>query len=173
MSTTTAQKWDIDQPIPKSKKVSKTFEGEYSNLNSRLRYTSSDLRTKPRVAAIQALWNSTDPYTQNEVSVENGRLSRIYDVDHIHEVQVIVYAASRISGLTSRAIDSLCTQVNDVSNLVITNSSVNRSKGQVIKWFLSRLDKGNELPLLATLIQTSTGTKRSIAQYSGYIADVI
>jgi hypothetical protein len=173
--TTKHRKWVNREPTEHLKpgKFVERLPAELPNLNKGLRYTSKELRTRPRVNAIQALRADIDPYTLENIVLKNEGLPTEYDVDHIHEVQVLVYAIKHTSQLSFRAVERLRTEINDVSNLVITHRSVNRSKGQAIKYFLSHFDTQLELPLLAALVQTSTGGKRQIAQFSRRIAGVI
>jgi hypothetical protein len=162
-----------DELIPrKSKFIQKTI-GELPDLNKALRYSSKQLRTKPQVLAIQNLRGFIDPYTKANISLENGNLSESYNMDHIHEVQVFVYAINHVPRLSSRAIEHLRTEINDVSNLVITDANVNKSKGQAIKLFLDQLDTVREQPLIAALVQVGTGGLRQIAGFSAQIVGLI
>ncbi|CAF0905830.1 unnamed protein product [Adineta ricciae] len=162
-----------DTPIRKSTKHIERHSGEHADLYVALRCTSNQLRTRTNVSTIINLRNYLDPYTKNNLSLENGKLPNGYDVDHIHEVQVLIYAVNEIKAFSTKTIECLRAEVNDVSNLVITTCGVNRSKGQAMKYFLNHVEKENEFSLLTALVQTSSGKERQIASYSGYIVDLI
>ena len=162
-----------DELIPRKSKFTERTIDESSNLNNILRYSSNQLRAQPRVVAIQNLRESIDPYTKADIILETGKLSKLYEVDHIHEVQVFVYAIRHVPQLPSRLVEHIRTEINSVSNLVITDASVNKSKGQAVKTFLKQLDTASKQPLLAALVQIGAGELSRIAPFASHIAGLI
>jgi hypothetical protein len=168
MNANAAEPQNIDESIPRTTKFTQRFPGESEGQDTALRYTSRELRKSSRVNVIQALRQYVDPYTKRNLDLSNA-----YDVDHIHEVQVLIYAINHTPPLSRKTYEGLREEINNVSNLVITDPSINRSKGQAIRYFLNHLDTKNEFSLLFALVQESTGDQRQTAPYSRNIVDLI
>ncbi|CAF3500943.1 unnamed protein product [Rotaria sp. Silwood1] len=139
-----------------------------------------DLRTdQDRVQALVNRCQNMDPYTKTKLSMENGEpILNIYDIDHIHEAQILACAIRHTPELAPRISNTLVLRplrsvLNDVSNLAITEGKVNRSKGQAVKYFLGHFQTSTELPLLSAFIQTADGKERSIAHFARNIVDTI
>ncbi|CAF1022157.1 unnamed protein product [Rotaria sordida] len=139
-----------------------------------------DLRTDHgRIQAIVDRRLNMDPYTKVKLSMENGEpILNHYDIDHIHEAQILACAIRHTPELAPRVSNTLVLQplrsvLNDVSNLAITEAKVNRSKGQAVKYFLGHFQTSTELPLLSAFIQTADGKERSIAHFARNIVDTI
>lgn len=132
-----------------------------------------------RIEVVAKRQHNTDPYTKIELVIENEKLVlEDFDIDHIHEAQVLASAILHTPELAPRVRNALLLKplrsaLNDVSNLVITEAKVNRSKGQAVKLFLGHVHKSTELPLLAAFIQTADGKERSIARFAQNIVKTI
>jgi hypothetical protein len=149
------------------------------DLTSYLR--ANDLRTnQSHIRMIIQRYQNTDPYTKTKLNIENYNKSipGNFDIDHIHEAQILACAIKHTPVLIPRdgnilALRPLRSVFNDISNLAITEASVNRSKGQAIKYFLGHYETNRDMSLLATFIQTANGKERSIAHLSRNIIDLI
>ncbi|CAF3592383.1 unnamed protein product [Rotaria sordida] len=122
-----------------------------------------DLRTDHgRIQAIVDRRLNMDPYTKVKLSMENGEpILNHYDVDHIHEAQILACAIRHTPELAPRVSNTLVLQplrsvLNDFSNLAITEAKTS-----------------TELPLLSAFIQTADGKERSIAHFARNIVDTI
>lgn len=140
-----------------------------------------DLRSKQsRIRKVMDKYERIDPYTKASLEIDdNQALPSNFDIDHIHEAQILACAIEHTPELIKPstgnivALRPLRIVLNDEPNLTITEASVNRSKGQAMKYFLNHYGKKTEMPLLASFIQTATGKERSIAQFAQNIVDVI
>ena len=141
---------------------------EYSELKGDLRYSFDKLRSPTNVNAIIEKYNTIDIYTQQPVTFENnGRLQKQYEIEHIHEIQVLVYAIKRATpSLLGRALGPLCEIINDIPNLGICHKSVNILKGGAVKYFLDHLEKPKKISFYDALTRYSTGAIRPNAQYA-------
>ena len=148
------------------------------DLTSYLRRT--DLRNnRRRTQTLVQRYHNTDPYTKACLELENSsRIAGNFDIDHIHEAQCFACAIRRTPEFlpcTSHvlALRPLRRVLNDVENLTITDASLNRSKGQAMKYFLGQYETSNAISLLAAFIQTASGKERSIAHFATNIIDLI
>ncbi|CAF2965027.1 unnamed protein product [Rotaria sp. Silwood2] len=139
-----------------------------------------DLRTdQDRIRVIMDRHQNMDPYTKAKLGMKSGEsILSHYDVDHIHEAQILACAIRYTSELIPRVSNTLILRplrsvLNDASNLTITEAKINRSKGQAVKYFLGHFQTLSELPLLSVFIQTADGKERSIAHFARNIVDTI
>ena len=148
------------------------------DLTSYLR--ENDLRTnQSHIRTIIQRYQNTDPYTKVKLKIENNKyIPANFHVDHIHEAQILACAIKHTPELIPRngnilALRPLRSVFNDIPNLVITEDSINQSKGQAIRYFLGHYETNTDMSLLATFIQTANGKERSIAHLSRNIIDLI
>lgn len=140
-----------------------------------------DLRSKStRLRQLVDKYERIDPYTKASLEIgTDENLPTNFDIDHIHEAQILACAIQHTPGLVKPssenilALRPLRNVLNDVPNLAITEASVNRSKGQAVRYFLNQYETNSEISLLAVFIQTSKGKERSIAHFARNIVDVI
>jgi len=139
-----------------------------------------DLRTNPsRIRSIVQRYKNIDPYTKAKLEIENNEnIPANFHIDHIHEAQILACAIKHTPELIPRdgnilALRPLRRVLNDISNLAITEASINQSKGQAIRYFLGHYETNTDISLLAAFIQTASGKERSIAHFSMNIVDLI
>lgn len=148
------------------------------NLSSYLR--ELDLRTnQQRIQNLVEKYHHTDPYTKAKLKFESDEsIPDSFHVDHIHEAQILACAIKHTPELLPRngnilALRPLRRVLNDMENLTITEASVNRSKGQAVKYFLGHYETNTDISLIAAFIQTANGKERSIAYFAVNIIDLI
>jgi len=148
------------------------------NLSSYLRVY--DLRTNSsHIQTIIQRYENTDPYTKAKLEIRNNEnIPANFHIDHIHEAQILACAIKHTPELMPQdgnilALRPLRRVLNDISNLAITEASINLSKGQAIRYFLGHYETNTDISLLAAFIQTASGKERSIAHFSMNIVDLI
>lgn len=135
--------------------------------------------SKTCIQTIIQKYENTDPYTKLKFQVDhNENIPINFHIDHIHETQILAAAIKPLPEFVPYdgnvlAIRPLRRIINDISNLVITEAFINRSKGQAIKYFLNHYETNQDLSLWTAFIQTASGKERSIACFSTNIVNLI
>jgi hypothetical protein len=140
------------------------------NLRVNTRYKEKDLLTLIKQQKY------FDPYTKQTINLPFDR--KLYHIDHVHEIQVLVHVIDTVQMYQSHMINMSAVKlfrdiVNRTDNLVITQSFVNQSKGQAIKYFLRNYENTEELSLYSTLMCKADGNERRIAHFTTNILDTI
>ncbi|CAF0774547.1 unnamed protein product [Adineta steineri] len=140
----------------------------------------SNLRkNQTNIQMIVQKYQNKDPYTKTQLELlNNDSIPANFHIDHIHEAQILACAIKHTPELKPHngnilALSPLRCIFNNVPNLAITAASINLSKGQAIRYFLSHYETNRDISLLAAFIQTSSGKERSIAHLAMNIVDLI
>ena len=136
-------------------------------------------KNRTLIRTIIQRYENIDPYTQCKLGIENiTGIPSNFHIEHIHEVQVLVCAVKHTPELRPRidymhALSPLRRIINGELNLAITDARINISKGQAVKYFLTRYGTEAEIPLLPALFQTVNGTEKTTARFARNIIDLI